>query len=313
MPDRQSCRTQPLVSVVIPTYNRREYALEAVETVLAQTYPSIEVIVVDDGSTDGTGDAVRERYGADGRVRYMWQENGERSVARNTGIREARGEFVAFLDSDDRWVSDKLERQMPLFVNESVGLVHCGWVMHAVGKGSDHPFVRPGVNGETEGNIFNHLLYMNVVGGASAPVVRRSVLDEVGMFDTDPALLPYAEDWELWLRVAFRSVVGYVPEPFVVHFLHEGNSEKPLSARVYALVVRKALAYAGTANRDAILKAAEKRYRLMGAEALHVGLPVEAVRVYLWGVCVCGWRMMRTDLVRWCWGLKQWCLKGVRP
>src|SRR5438132_3254976 len=95
----------PAVSVIVPTFQRREYVVRAVGSVLAQTYEDFELIVVDDGSTDGTGEALA---GLDGRLRYLWQENRGTGAARNTGLRLARGEIVAFLDSDNRWLPHHL-------------------------------------------------------------------------------------------------------------------------------------------------------------------------------------------------------------
>ncbi len=100
----------PTVSVIIPTYNRRAYVQEAIDSVLAQTYTDYEIIVIDDGSTDGTGEALRERYGD--KIIYEWQENQGLSAARNRGIESSRGQYIALLDSDDLWMPEKLERQV---------------------------------------------------------------------------------------------------------------------------------------------------------------------------------------------------------
>ena len=116
-----------MVSVVIPTHNRVEFIGETVDSVLAQTYTDLEVIIVDDGSSDGTGDYIRSRYADDSRVRYIWQENAERSAARNRGIDEARGEFVAFLDSDDLWLPKKLELQMQIMEARPEVVMVLGW------------------------------------------------------------------------------------------------------------------------------------------------------------------------------------------
>lgn len=104
----------PRVSVIIPTYNRREYVQEAIDSALAQTFTDYEIIVIDDGSTDGTSEALQARYG--NRIHYEWQENQGESVARNRGIELARGEYIAFLDSDDLWHPEKLAKQIIGFV-----------------------------------------------------------------------------------------------------------------------------------------------------------------------------------------------------
>ena len=110
----------PTVSVIIPTYNRRTYVQEAIDSVLAQTYPDYEIIVIDDGSTDGTDQVLHARYGD--RIRYVWQENQGESAARNRGIALARGEYIALLDSDDLWLPDKLAKQIP-FLDSHPGAV----------------------------------------------------------------------------------------------------------------------------------------------------------------------------------------------
>src|SRR3990167_8128796 len=114
----------PRVSVVIPTYNYARYLPQAIDSVLGQTYPHIEVVVVDDGSTDESRDVLRA-YGS--RIRWVQQERQGVSAARNRGVRESRGDLVAFLDADDRWLPTKLERQVARWCNEpELGLVHAG-------------------------------------------------------------------------------------------------------------------------------------------------------------------------------------------
>ena len=114
----------PTVSVIIPTYNRAPFVGEAIESALAQTRPPLEVVVVDDGSTDDTADRVAH-YGD--RVVYVRQTNAGPATARNTGIGHARGDLIALLDSDDRWLPQKLEWQVPLFDDPEVGMVHAGF------------------------------------------------------------------------------------------------------------------------------------------------------------------------------------------
>ena len=128
----------PRVSVIVPTYNRREWLCEAIDSILAQTYGDLEVIVIDDGSTDGTGGALRERYGD--RIRYRWYGNAGVSAARNRGIELARGEFVAFLDSDDLWLEPKVEKQVHyLDEHPEVGAVFCqGWWMDEAGHSDEN-------------------------------------------------------------------------------------------------------------------------------------------------------------------------------
>ncbi|NQT53538.1 glycosyltransferase family 2 protein [bacterium] len=182
----------PTVSVVIPAYNAERFIRETVDSVLAQTYRDFEVVVVDDGSTDGTA-AIVEAYGEP--VRCIRQTNGGPSTARNRGIREARGPFVAFLDADDLWLPDKLAQQMPLFDDAGrVGLVYCRFErMDPDGQPlPTTPWDCPA------GDVYYPMLERSYVP-ASCPIVRRECFDKVGAFPED---MSWAEDWHLWIRIA---------------------------------------------------------------------------------------------------------------
>src|SRR5690625_3525723 len=161
----------PTVTVVIPTYNRAHVVHRAIDSVLGQTFADFELIVVDDGSTDGT-EAVLSTY-TDPRIRYLVQlVNRGVSAARNRGIKEARGEFVAFLDSDDEWFPEKLERQVNRFKRapDNVGLVYCG--VETVGRPSGPWIYEPAHRGD----IYNKLLERNVIHTGSGAMIRRSVV-----------------------------------------------------------------------------------------------------------------------------------------
>jgi len=168
---------EPTVSVVIPAYNAERYIGETLESVLAQTYRDFEVVVVDDGSTDGTREIVRG-YGEP--VRLVEQPNSGPAAARNRGVREARGEFIAFIDADDLWLPEKLALQVPLFDDEEVGLVSCR-VQLVDGSGRPHPtYEREKVSGWA----FEKLLEGNFIG-TSTVVARREALEGAGLFPED--------------------------------------------------------------------------------------------------------------------------------
>ena len=200
---------RPTVSVVVPAYNRELTLPRTLDSVLAQTYADFEVLVVDDGSADGTA-AVAEAYaGRDGRVRLLRQpRNAGVSAARNRGLREARGEFVAFLDSDDEWLPEMLARQVGRFreVPDDVGLVYCG-VETVVEGGAGWTF-RP----RHRGDVYGRLLLKNVVHTGSAVMVRRRVVESAGLFDEG---IPAIEDYEYWLRVARHHPFDFVEDPLV--------------------------------------------------------------------------------------------------
>ena len=182
-------RSDPAVSVIVPTYERRELVLEAVASVLAQTLADFELIVVDDGSTDGTGEALQ---GLDPRLVYLWQENRGVAAARNTGIRRARGDIVAFLDSDDRWLPDHLTVVTETLERnpEAVLVTTCP---QGVIKGSEEP-----ANARVA-DLLPKLLISNNLGFVPCIAVRREALVAVDGFDE---ALPVAEGPDLWRRLA---------------------------------------------------------------------------------------------------------------
>ena len=196
----------PAVSVIIPTYNRAVLVQQAVESVLKQTFRDYELIVVDDGSTDGT-DRALERFG--GRLRYVYQTNRGPSAARNRGVHEAQGAFIAFLDSDDLWVPQKLARQLTALRDRADRLV-CY---------TDEIWIRRGVrvnprkkHHKHSGWIFAHSLRLCLVSPSSV-LMRREFFDEVGFFDES---LPVCEDYDLWLRASSRMPFLFVREPLII-------------------------------------------------------------------------------------------------
>jgi glycosyltransferase involved in cell wall biosynthesis len=201
----------PLVTCIIPSYNYARFLRGAIDSVLAQTHRDIEVIVVDDGSIDDSCEILRS-YGD--RIRWSQQSNQGVSAARNAGIREARGEFIGFLDSDDAWHPTKIERQLSLMRDPEVGLVHC-WVREVDGEGKTVRFVRAGMRGWL---LVEHAqLRTTVLGGGSGAIVRRACLDEVGGFDVN---LSMSADWDLWRRVMGKYRVELVEEPLLDYRVH---------------------------------------------------------------------------------------------
>ena len=236
---------EPLVSVVIPTYNRAAYLAEAIDSVLNQRYRRLELIVVDDGSTDDTP-AVAARYA--GAIRYVWQPNSERGAARNHGLRLAQGEFIAFLDSDDLWTPDKLDWDLDHFQRRAeCGLVYSDTLIVDAAK-------RPGRRERRrrrEGQVTAFLLHQNFVA-MSAHLVRTRVMRDAGGFPEDCSL---AEDWETWVRVSTRTSFGYVPRPTTLRRVHPGNSVSDAAAVEQATHRACAIMAAGT-----YLTAAQRRH-----------------------------------------------------
>jgi len=196
----------PNISVIIPTYNRAGMVKEAIESVLAQGYADRELIVVDDGSTDET-ERVVSSFAP--RLTYIYQDHQGVSAARNRGIVHARGEYLAFLDSDDLWLEDKLYRQMRFMESHPEALI-CY---------TDEIWIRRGVrvnpmkkHRKYSGMIFPHCLPLCIISPSSALFARR-LLDEVGMFDET---LTVCEDYDLWLRIAARYPIHFIDMPLIV-------------------------------------------------------------------------------------------------
>ncbi len=206
----------PLVSVIIPNYNYGRYLGQAIDSVLAQSYRPVELLVIDDGSTDGSDEVVR-RYGE--RVRWLRQGRGGVSAARNRGAQESRGGLLAFLDADDRWLPAKLERQVARWLAEpTLGLVHCG--VELIDETGRHlSFGLDGVAGWVAKDL---LLFRRatVVTGGSGALVTREAFEAVGGFD--PRLSTSA-DWDFYYRIAMRQRFGFVPEALVQMRVHDCN------------------------------------------------------------------------------------------
>jgi glycosyltransferase involved in cell wall biosynthesis len=202
----------PLVTVVVPNFNCGRFLPDALDSVLAQTYPHREVIVIDDGSTDDSLlvlNAYRDRVGPD-RLQIVTQPNQGVSAARNAGIERSRGELIAFLDADDVWHPEKLAKQVPLFAGPAVGLVYCA-VEYV-----DEQLRRLGTNlTGRRGHVLREIALLRgtvVLAGGSTAVVRRACFDRVGRFDRE---MSTAADWDMWRRIACHWDVDVVREPLM--------------------------------------------------------------------------------------------------
>lgn len=205
----------PFISAVIPTFNRLGMVERAVRSVLAQTYPSFECIVVDDGSTDNTFQALQQEFGD--RIRLFKKENGGVSSARNLGIQESRGEWIAFLDSDDEWFPAKLERQMAhVKAHPACRIVQTTEQWTRQGRR-----VNPGlVHLKKGGDLFEASLHRCMITPSSV-LMKKSLFGEVGLFDE---AMIVCEDYDIWLRITSRMEVGLVEEDLMVR--HGGRSDQ---------------------------------------------------------------------------------------
>lgn len=211
--------SSPLVTVLIPAYNAVEYLSETLASAQGQTFQGLEILVVDDGSRDGTPALVRERMAQDPRLRLIEQPNGGAASARNRGLAEARGRYIAFLDADDLWDPRKLEAQLEVFQREDVGLVHTG-VVDIDPAGDPCPGQDPW--GPLAGDAFGTLLLRNVICCSSVMVKAEWVCPPAQGF----ALGRLCEDWLLWGQLAARGRFGYVDRPLVRYRIHPGGTSR---------------------------------------------------------------------------------------
>ncbi len=212
---------RPAVTVVIPTFNRAAIVVRAIRSVMRQTCQDWELIVVDDGSTDGTEQAVKGL--SDNRIKYIRHDrNRLAGAARNTGIRYAQGEYVAFLDSDDEWPPEKLQKELEVFRNSdpAVGLVYTGkMILDETGRVLE---IRMATK---SGWVFDALLDSNFIGSSSLVTVKKQALERVGGFDET---LVSHQDWDLCLRVARVSRIASVPNCLVKrHLGSDQNLREP--------------------------------------------------------------------------------------
>ena len=208
-----------MVSVVIPTHNRCDLLPRAIKSVQSQTYSDLEIIVVSDGSTDDTRDVVEQIASGDERIRlieYHPAKGG--NVARNTGIEEARGEFVAFLDDDDEWLPEKLEKQVKVLESDdSVGLVYTGVNIIYVNENISY-------NSKvcSCGDMKTTILLDNSIGTTSTVILRKEIIAKSGVFDVELRAL---QDYDLWIRVCQHCNVGVVAEPLINYYNYTGSKQ----------------------------------------------------------------------------------------
>jgi len=225
----------PAISVIIPAYNAAEFLPETIESALAQNYQPLEIIVVDDGSTDSTP-SVLESFG--NQIRVIRQPNAGLGRARNRGIAESSGAWIALLDADDRWLPGKLQKQVAVLRdNPRVGLVHTDaydWTPE-----NNQRQLRDRGRREFQGTCLARLSVNNRVL-PSTVLMKRACIDQLGDFDPVPKGV---EDWDLWLRIAEHYEFAYVDEPLVDYRRHGANmSGNSLQMRIGELyVLRKSL------------------------------------------------------------------------
>jgi len=211
--------TAPLISVVIPTHNRGDIVDKAVRSAQNQTYKNIEIIIISDGSEDNTDEVVNKLCAEDERIRYFSYHPGKGgNVARNTGIKEARGEYVAFLDDDDEWHDEKLAKQLDVFASDDeIGLVCTGINGVRTNSSAKTIFIPPAVRDSSK-----LILLRNCIGSTTTVMVKKELFDECGCFDENLRAL---QDYDLWIRLCQKTRVGVVREP-CVEYLNDPAGEQ---------------------------------------------------------------------------------------
>jgi glycosyltransferase involved in cell wall biosynthesis len=212
---------QGKVSIVVTCYNYGKYISDCLNSILKQKYQNYEVVIIDDGSTDNT-EKVVSPYLENQKIKYCKQENMGQAGAKNNGIRNSTGEFIAFLDADDMWADNMLEKEMALFSDKRIGVVYSR-VRFINEKNkeviikSNNKYLLP-----RSGNITSYLLFENIVTFSSS-IVRKECLDKCGYFDES---FKMGIDWDLWLRISTKYQFSYVNEPLLIYRIHSTQMSK---------------------------------------------------------------------------------------
>lgn len=273
----------PKVSIIIPTFNCALFLNRAIDSVFDQTYMNIEIIVVDDGSTDNTRDIVADyrRY-----ITYIYQENSGLAGARNTGIESAKGDYIAFLDADDCYSKYNIETKISFIENNPyVDWVYSDWdyldeQRNFIERGSTRWSYR---NKNIKDNLFKELLYNRNFISPCTVVIKKSVLKEVGCFDP---MVICQEDWDLWLRLSLNHPSHFIDE-VLVHVVERPYSlSKDFNKWVYgnSLIVNKLenLIPEDFPNKHAILKKLQAdKYTYIGRDQMQKGEIGKAIKSYM--------------------------------
>jgi len=225
------------VSVIVPTYNRADLISETIESILNQTYKNFELIIVDDGSTDNTEKVIRKFK--DNRIKYIKTDySGVPARPRNIGIKKAKGEYIAFLDSDDMWLPEKLEKQIKVFqASNETAMLYTRFRTIEGEIISNRIFPENGMY--KSGNMFKSIYLRNLIA-CSSVMIKRSVLDQVGLFNTDPNLIAI-EDADLWLRIALKYNIKCTADlPLLIYRIHSQSISQGFIQRTKrSIILRK--------------------------------------------------------------------------
>jgi glycosyltransferase involved in cell wall biosynthesis len=270
--------TNSLVSVIIPNYNYAHFLREAIDSVLAQTYSNIEIIVVDDGSTDGSREVI-ESYG--NQIRAVFQQNKGVSAARNNGVKAGDGEYIAFLDADDIWLPEKIEKQAKEFeAAKNLGLVHTGVIDIDI---SGKRLVSQ-MNGRS-GRVSRELLQFDgpvVLGGGSGIMIRRSTFEKIDGFD--PRMSTSA-DWDLFYRASCVCEFGFVPEILVEYRIHGSNMHSDVKAMEHDVLIGLKRAFTDRKLVRLRRDSYSRFFAMLAGSYFRAGKYLDLVRTGFWSFC----------------------------
>lgn len=282
-----------MVSIIIPTFNRDFSIARSIQSVLNQTYEKFDVLVIDDGSTDSTEDVVKSI--SDKRIKYIkMPENGGAAAARNQGVRLAKGDFVAFQDSDDEWEADKLEKQLKCFETQgkSVGMVYTDMLRISI-DGSKRIFSAPDV---LKGRIMDlkELEYQVFGIGQQSVIMRKQCFESVGYFDES---LPRFIDLEFFVRLLLKYQAIRIPEPLVRFYETEGiSSNKAACIEARQKLLEKYKKHYSCKFKASQLAKMSEFYYLLGNQK--AGLKHLIKALLLSPTCVTVWRTLRQTMIR---------------
>ena len=207
------------VSILMPVYNGSQYLSEAIKSALAQTYKNIELLIVNDGSTDNSADIIRP-FLKDSRVIYIEQKNAGVASARNTAIKKARGKYIGFLDQDDLWLPNKLSTQIKfLETNKEIAFVHSRQGYIQTDGAPIHTYSKDWVS-DLHGKCFTELFKRNRIAVLTV-LLRKSVIDDIGFFNET---VSRADDYELWLRICSKYSIGFQDKNLALYRCHDKNA-----------------------------------------------------------------------------------------
>ncbi len=215
----------PKVSIIVPSYNRAEFIPATLDSILNQSYKDFELIFVDDGSTDNTEIILSEYSAKDSRVKYIKQANSERAVARSNGLKQAQGEYLALVDSDDIWYANKLEKQIEVLESQTE-IIFCYAAVNRINLDGKRVKTAPRQHQGHSGYIFSDLLIRNFIPSVT-PIFKREIFERVGMQNSE--FIPY-EDWDFWLRISLEGKFFHIKEALGDYRLHPGQSVKNTKA-----------------------------------------------------------------------------------